>query len=262
MTRLKKRFGQHFLHDQNVIANITQNIAPTPDDFLIEIGPGGGALTTHLLRRLSTLTVVELDRDLIGGLQKISAQQDTPIDIINADILSLDLGQLTQSNQRRARLVGNLPYNISTPIIFACLAVARQIKDMHFLMQNEVVNRLAARPGSKIYGRLSVMVQYACQAEKLFEVSPNSFTPPPKVNSALVRLTPYVQPPYPADNESDLNTVVRSAFSQRRKTITNSLRKLINATEITELNIDPKSRPEQLSVEQFVRLSNHVSSQN
>jgi len=238
MPRLKKRFGQHFLHDQNVLANITQSIAPKANDSLIEIGPGGGALTTHLLPHLSALTVVELDRDLISGLEKLSAEQQTPIEIINADILSLDLGELMRTQSGRTRLVGNLPYNISTPIIFACLAVASQIKDMHFLMQNEVV----------------------CQTEKLFEVSPNSFTPPPKVDSALVRLTPYDRQPYTAHDENDLRKVVRSAFSQRRKTITNSLRTLISAEEIGTLKIDPMSRPEQLSVEQFVQLSNHVSS--
>ena len=190
MTRLKKRFGQHFLHDQNVLTNISQSIAPQSDDFLVEIGPGGGALTRHLLPHVSALTVIELDRDLIAGLEQLAIDQATPIHIINADILSVDLNELITSANNQARLVGNLPYNISTPIIFACLSVAAQIKDMYFLMQNEVVDRIAAAPGNKTYGRLSVMVQYACQTEKLFTVSPNSFTPTTKSGFGLSENNP------------------------------------------------------------------------
>jgi len=259
MGQHKKRFGQHFLHDQNVLTQIVQSIAPQEDDLLIEIGPGAGALTKHLLPALSTLTVIELDRDLIPGLEAIGDQFDATIDIVNEDVLNVDLSGFTKGDVKNLRIVGNLPYNISTPIIFKCLEQAALIKDMYFLMQKEVVDRLTAAPGNKTYGRLSVMVQYACLAEKLFLVSAGAFTPPPKVESALVSLAPYEKPPFPADSYEDFERTVRSAFMHRRKTISNGLKKLLNAEEIESLGIDRKIRPEQLSVEQFVQLSNLVS---
>lgn len=259
MKRHKKRFGQHFLHDQLVLQQITAAINPTDEQQIIEIGPGAGALTKHLLERLKQLTVIELDRDLIPTLERLASNTQCTMTIINQDVLKVELNDLINTASPAVRVVGNLPYNISTPVIFKCLQSSQQITDMTFLLQKEVVNRLTSMPGSKSYGRLAVMAQYHCQTESLLDVAPESFDPPPRVESALVQLTPHSNKHVVTDYTCFEN-VVRTAFSQRRKTLSNSLKTLISNTEIESLGINSSLRPEQLSVEQFVHLSNHVSS--
>lgn len=255
--RPRKRFGQNFLHDQNVIRGIIAAIHPLPGERLVEIGPGLGALTEPLLQALGEMDVVELDRDLIPKLQQQFATTGT-LRIHNTDALKFDFCSLLSSDNEKLRVAGNLPYNISTPLIFHLLAQSCCIRDMHFMLQKEVVNRLAAGPGGGDYGRLSVMVQYRCQVEKLFTVGPGAFNPPPKVDSAIVRLTPYAAPPYPAKDEKLFARLVNQAFSQRRKTLRNNMKGLLDSAAIEAMGIDPGCRPETLSLEQFVTLANAV----
>ena len=255
--RPRKRFGQNFLHDPGVIHNIISAIHPQEQEKLVEIGPGKGALTRHLLKACSSLDVVELDRDLIPILQ----EECSPLGelrIHNVDALKFDFSSLTSGNEK-LRVVGNLPYNISTPLIFHLLEQAAEIKDMHFMLQKEVVERLAASPGGKDYGRLSIMVQYYCEVEKLFTVPPGAFFPPPKVTSAVVRLTPYEKPKVTVKDIALLNRVVTQAFSQRRKTLRNTLKKLIDTETISGLDIDPSRRPETLSLEEYARLADALA---
>ena len=255
--RPRKRFGQNFLHDPGVIHNIISAIHPQEQEKLVEIGPGKGALTRHLLKACSSLDVVELDRDLIPILQ----EECSPLGelrIHNVDALKFDFSSLTSGNEK-LRVVGNLPYNISTPLIFHLLEQAAEIKDMHFMLQKEVVERLAASPGGKDYGRLSIMVQYYCEVEKLFTVPPGAFFPPPKVTSAVVRLTPYEKPKVTVKDIAVLNRVVTQAFSQRRKTLRNTLKKLIDTETISGLDIDPSRRPETLSLEEYARLADALA---
>ncbi len=257
--RARKRFGQNFLHDANILRNMVSAIAPKPDDTLVEIGPGKGALTFPLLRAVGKLQVIELDRDLIEPLRE-QAQSLGDLTIVNADALRFDFAALA-AEIGPLRVIGNLPYNISTPLIFHLLAQADSIVDMHFLLQKEVVDRMAAAPGGKDYGRLSVMVQYHCQVQRLFGVGPAAFHPKPKVDSAFVRLTPIRTPPVAARELVTLETVVRQAFSQRRKTLRKSLRGLLDEQAFAATGIDPGSRPEQLPVEAFVRLANQLQQQ-
>lgn len=256
--RPRKRFGQNFLHDQNVIRGIVAAIHPLPGERLVEIGPGLGALTTPLLAALGEMDAVELDRDLIPKLEQQFATAGT-LRIHNADALKFNFCSLAENGEEKLRVVGNLPYNISTPLIFHLLEQSRCIGDMHFMLQKEVVNRLAANPGGGDYGRLSIMVQYHCRVEKLFTVPPGAFNPPPKVDSAIVRLTPYAQLPYPARDEKKLAQLVTKAFNQRRKTLRNNMKGLLDAAAIEALGIDPGCRPETLSLEQFVALANSFS---
>ena len=253
----RKRFGQNFLTDDHVIDRIVQSIGIQPDDKLVEIGPGQGALTQEILPLVNKLEVIELDRDLILGLELLKTRF-AGLNIHNADAMRFDFNQLTDSNEQ-LRVVGNLPYNISTPLIFNLLAHANIIKDMHFMLQKEVVERMAAEPGSGQSGRLTIMVQYRCKVEKLFIVPPESFDPQPKVESAIVRLTPYKELPFVAKDEKGLAALVTQAFSQRRKTLRNCLKTLLDAEQIESLGIDPKRRPETLSVEEFVNLANLLS---
>jgi len=259
--RPRKRFGQNFLHDPGVIRGIVAAIHPQAGEHLVEIGPGLGALTEPLLEVLGEMDAVELDRDLVPRLEQYFAQRGE-LRIHNTDALKFDFCSLL-SHERCGngplRVVGNLPYNISTPLIFHLLEQSRCIRDMHFMLQKEVVDRLAAGPGGGDYGRLSVMVQYHCRVEKLFTVPPGAFNPPPKVHSAIVRLTPYETPPYPATDEKTFARVVSQAFAQRRKTLRNNMKKLLDADAIEALGIDPGCRPERLSLEQFVALANAVS---
>ena len=253
--RTKKRFGQHFLHDQRVINHIINEIRPSSSDCMVEIGPGLGALTYPLLEQLDQLHVIEIDRDVITRLK----QRDNPKLIIHSeDALKFNFNQLVQT--QALRVVGNLPYNISTPIIFHLLNSANNIQDMHFMLQNEVVQRITAQPGSKSYGRLSVMVQYYCQTEYLFFVGPEAFKPPPKVDSAIVRLTPWEDFPFKANNEKQFSAIVAKAFSMRRKTLRNNLKKIITAEQIESLGIDPSLRAETLAVSDFVQLANLLDS--
>ncbi len=251
--RARKRFGQNFLRDEGVIHGIVAAIRPREGEHLVEIGPGMGAMTEPLLEACKAMDAVELDRDLIPGLRTQFALQGG-LTLHNADALKFDFCALAD-DERPLRVVGNLPYNISTPLIFHLLAQSHCIQDMHFMLQQEVVNRLAAEPGGGDYGRLGIMVQYHCRVEKLFTVPPEAFTPPPKVHSAIVRLTPYDTPPLPVKDEKSLSQVVTTAFQQRRKTLRNNLKKLLDGDTIESLGIDPGRRPETLSLEEYVRLA-------
>jgi 16S rRNA (adenine1518-N6/adenine1519-N6)-dimethyltransferase len=252
----KKRFGQHFLHDPGLIRRIVQAVSPKPGDRLVEIGPGEGAITLPLLREHGELTVIELDRDLIPRIEAAAAGIGK-LGVVHADVLTVDFTQLAQGG--RLRVVGNLPYNISSPILFHCLEHADAIVDMHFMLQKEVVERMAAAPGSKVYGRLSVMLQLGCRVEPLFKVPPGAFNPPPKVDSAVVRLTPL---PPAARHDADpalVERIVRHAFGQRRKTLSNALHGVATAAQITEAGIDPRTRAEQLAPERYVALARVVA---
>jgi len=251
----KKRFGQHFLTDAYIINLLINNIAPKKDDQMLEIGPGLGAMTKPVLPLVDHLQVIEIDRDVINHLTHIGGDKIT---IHNVDALRVNFSEIIDST-RPLRVIGNLPYNISTPLIFHLLDAAPSIKDMHFMLQKEVVDRITAEPGGKSFGRLSVMVQYQCQTEYLFFVGPESFSPPPKVDSAVVRIIPWDKKPFIADNEAVFADVVRQAFAQRRKTLRNTLKKLIDAELLIEIGIDPTARAETLSVEQFVKISNKVN---
>ena len=253
----RKRFGQHFLHDQGILRRIVEAIAPKPDDRIVEIGPGEGALTLPLLRAAGHMTAIELDRDLIEWLAA-RARGIGDLNIISADVLTVDLGKL--AGDSRLRVAGNLPYNISTPILFHCLDHAASIRDMHFMLQKEVVDRMAAPPGSKTYGRLSVMLQLRCTVEPLFKVPPGAFRPPPKVDSAIVRLTPLPAHLLPDADGRLIERLVRAAFGQRRKTLSNALRDVATAKQIDTAGIDPRARAEQLAPSAFVALARSITS--
>ena len=256
----RKRFGQNFLRDAAVINRIAEAIHPQSADHLVEIGPGQGALTEALITSDCRLDVVELDRDLITGL--LAAFSVYPgFKLHNADALRFDFEALAAGSEKPLRVVGNLPYNISTPLMFKLLEHSSLIRDMHFMLQLEVVQRLAAAPGSKHWGRLGIMTQYHCQVEHLFDVPPESFHPPPKVQSAIVRLTPWTagDRPYPHCDKSVLRQVVQTAFAQRRKTLRNNLKGLIDATELAELGIDPGARAETLELSQFIKMANNLA---
>ena len=257
LPRARKRFGQNFLRDPGIIRKIVRSIAPRPGDALVEIGPGTGALTEELLATGVPLTAVELDRDLISGLRVQFFNQ--PLTLVEGDALRTDFRSLLPEGSSRLRVVGNLPYNISTPLLFHLLEQREIIGDMHFMLQWEVVERLAASPGCSDYGRLSVMTQYHCRVEPLFQVPPESFVPRPKVMSGVVRLTPHDALPYPARDTRVLNAVVREAFGQRRKTLRNALRERVDDATFERLGIDPTRRPETLSVQEFVMLADAVT---
>lgn len=248
----KKRFGQHFLHDKNILSRIVEYVAPKPGERIVEIGPGEGALTLPLLRAAGSLTVIELDRDLIEPL-RTRASGVGELTIVHRDVLEVDIGALAGGGT--IRLVGNLPYNISTPILFHCLDHATAIRDMHFMLQKEVVERMAAGPGSKTYGRLSVMLQLRCTVEPLFDVPPAAFAPPPKVDSAVVRLVPLPADKLPQADFEVIDRVVRAAFGQRRKTLSNALKGVATTDEMIAIGIDPRARAEQLPPEAFVALA-------
>jgi 16S rRNA (adenine1518-N6/adenine1519-N6)-dimethyltransferase len=246
----RKRFGQNFLTDQNVLSDIIRVIAPAAGDTMVEIGPGQGAMTALLLAHLSRLQVVELDRDLVAMLQK-KFSPDKLI-IHSGDALQFDFGAL-QPAQGKLRIVGNLPYNISSPLLFHLTQYAQQVEDQHFMLQKEVVQRMVAPPGGKDYGRLSVMLQWRYQMEMLFIVPPTAFDPPPKVDSAIVRMRPIESPL--ACEQARLEQVVTQAFSQRRKVIRNSLSGLFTEQQLIAAGIDPQARPETVSLEQYVALT-------
>ncbi len=257
--RPRKRFGQNFLHDQSVIQRIVDAIDPRPGQHLVEIGPGRGALTRPLLERAGALEVVELDRDLIAPLQAL-ATPTAPLTVHQADALRFDFAALADGE--KLRVVGNLPYNISTPLLFHLLDQAAAIDDMHFMLQKEVVERLAARPGGGDWGRLSVMVQYRCAVTPLFVVRPGAFNPPPKIDSMIVRLVPYRAPPVEVSHPTALKRVVTQAFSQRRKTLRNALKGWLSAEQWAALAIDPQRRPETLTLEEFAAIANCIDDAN
>ena len=248
--RPRKCFGQNFLQTPAVIAAIVALIDPLKDDNLLEIGPGLGALTAPLLQK-SNLTAIEIDRDLHAPLQSLPLAS-TRLHLITADALSVDYSQFGSE----LRLIGNLPYNISTPLLIHLLQFLESIRDMHFMLQAEVVHRLVAEPGTKAFGRLSVMTQYYCDVDKLLDVPPTAFYPQPKVDSAIVRLIPHAKSPYPHVARSDLETLVGQAFGMRRKTLANNLKPLLSSTQIAKIGIDPGRRPEQLSIEEYGLLTN------
>ena len=252
----RKRFGQNFLVDQSVINHIIRSIRPKETDNLIEIGPGKGALTAPLVEACERLQVVELDKDLIPILlaQFVKYPQ---FKIHQCDALKFDFSELAAVNDK-LRIVGNLPYNISTPLIFHLLSFENTVADMHFMLQKEVVLRLAASPSEKNYGKLSVMAQYYCQIDNLFDVPPDSFRPAPKVDSAIVRLIPHEQKPIVAQDVAHLKTLVGTAFQQRRKTLRNALGNysVEIGERIDKIDIDFSLRAENLSVEDYVNLSN------
>jgi len=253
--RPKKSFGQHFLHERRYIDRIVSVISPRADDFLVEIGPGEGALTFPLLAAAGKLTAIELDTDLIPNLEAKAAAIGE-LSIVHADVLKVDFTAMAQrASVSRLRVAGNLPYYISSPILFHCVDHAAAIADMHFMLQKEVVDRMAAEPGSKVYGRLSVMLQLACRVEPLFDVPPGAFRPPPKVDSSVVRLVPLPAEARHDANPARLHAVVKAAFAQRRKTLGNALRQVMDADAIRSAGIDPKDRAEVLAPMDFVALA-------
>jgi 16S rRNA (adenine1518-N6/adenine1519-N6)-dimethyltransferase len=251
----RKRFGQHFLVDQDIIAAIVDAIHPQSADLLVEIGPGLGALTAPLLARVNHLHVVEIDRDVIAHLRQ-TYSNDT-LTVHEGDALEFDFGALAAGDDRPGlRVVGNLPYNISTPLLFHLAGYAPRIIDCHFMLQSEVVERLVANPGVKAYGRLSVMLQYRFQMERLLEVPPEAFDPPPKVDSAIVRMIPKQASEQAAVDVNLLSEVVTQAFSQRRKVLRNTLKGRATEEQMAEAGIDSRSRAEEVPLKNYVRLAN------
>lgn len=253
MHRPRKRFGQHFLHDPGIIDDIVGAIAPGSADTVVEIGPGHGAITTPLARLAGTLHAVEFDRDLAAALRL--QYRDSPVVTIHeADALRFDFGALGAG----LRIVGNLPYNISTPLLFHLVNYREQIADMHFMLQKEVVQRMAAAPGSRDFGRLTVMLGCCLQVAELFDVPPEAFSPPPKVTSAVVRLAPLPADTFRIADHALLKKIVSQAFTQRRKTIRNALRQHANEAQLGAAGIDPGVRPEDIAIPQWIELSNQL----
>jgi 16S rRNA (adenine1518-N6/adenine1519-N6)-dimethyltransferase len=249
----RKRFGQHFLHDPGVLRRIVAAIDPRPGERIVEIGPGRGALTLPLLERCGRLEVIEIDRDLAALLPGLAAGRGELV-VHEADVLDVDFAALHAGGQK-LRVCGNLPYNISTPLLFRLLESRAVIADMHFMLQKEVVDRMVAPPGGKQYGRLTVMLAAACRAEALFRVGRGAFQPPPAVDSAVVRLVPHLGDPFPLPDPGRFARVVAAAFSKRRKTLRNSLRGLIDAAQFAAAGIDADRRPETLAPAEFARLA-------
>lgn len=260
----RKRFGQNFLTDESVVARIIQTIQSQNDQHLVEIGPGQGVLTDFLVSSCQQLDLIELDRDLAELLEKKYAGV-THVMTHQLDALKLDLVRLIKAEQsvdsdaNKLRLIGNLPYNISTPLMFHLLDQSEFILDMHFMLQKEVADRLAATAGTKKYGRLSVITQYLCHVHHLFDVAPESFNPRPKVWSSFIQLVPHQQPLVEIESFDLFNSVVTLAFSQRRKTIRNTLSKLMTAEQISSVNIDPGRRAETLTLQEFSDLTRLVA---
>jgi 16S rRNA (adenine1518-N6/adenine1519-N6)-dimethyltransferase len=251
----RKRFGQNFLVDSQIIADIIRAIHPGKDDLLVEIGPGLGALTRPLLQSLNHLHVVEIDRDIVERLRREFSENS--LTIHSADALEFDFSMLGKN----LRVVGNLPYNISTPILFHLSQFATSIRDMHFMLQKEVVARMVAQPSTSDYGRLSIMLQCRFEMEQLFIVSPDCFRPAPKVESAVVRMVPRRQPLVEANKENLFAGIVSAAFSQRRKTLRNTLHGHLKPEDYTALKINPGKRAENLSVAQFIAIADYLSRQ-
>ena len=249
----RKRFGQHFLKDPRILDRIVSAFAPNNQQNIVEIGPGLGALTTALLERVDHLTAIELDRDLVTRLRQQFSQNQ--LTVHEMDILNCDLSTLQKKEETRLfRVIGNLPYNISTPLIFHMLDQIEQIEDMFFMLQKEVALRLSAEPGSKHYGRLSVMTSLEVSCNPVIDVPPEAFDPPPKIDSTVVHLTPKRRPDK-ALNKSSLNILVKTAFGQRRKTLRNALKGVVTSEEFAAANIDPSLRAESISPDEYVRLS-------
>ncbi len=257
--RPRKRFGQNFLKDPTVINNIIASLNVGQSDFFVEIGPGLGALTFPLLNILPELTAVEIDRDLSRKLAE-NCPQDKKLNLYTEDALQFNLALLQQEHAKNQeiRLIGNLPYNISTPLLFHFFQYVDCIQDMHFMFQKEVVDRLIAQPNQKAYGRLGILAQYYCHIEPVCNVSPEAFYPKPAVQSSVVRLTPHKEIPLPAQNIILFQSLVRVAFNQRRKTLRKILKSYLNNEDYIALNIDPSLRPEALSITNFIEMSNFI----
>ena len=253
MIQARKRFGQHFLHDRAVVSRIVEAIAPTPNDNLVEIGPGRGALTAPLLELAGRLQAIEIDRDVIPGLKRLCAGRGELV-VHEADVLQVDFRALRGAGAP-LRVCGNLPYNISTPLLFHLLAAGDAVHDMHFMLQKEVVDRMAAPPGGKTYGRLTVMLAARCSVEKLFRVGAGAFQPPPRVESAVVRLVPFAAPPFALPDPPRFARIVASAFSMRRKTLRNSLRGEVDEADFALAGVDPGRRAETLRPDEFAALA-------
>ncbi len=254
--RPRKRFGQNFLRDKQIIHRILEAVAPRKEDHIVEIGPGDGALTRGLAAA-GRLDCIELDRDLARQLA-LEFRGRENVRVHCADVLRFDLAGLAPAG-RGLRVVGNLPYNISTPVLFHLLKMSRRFTDMTFMLQREVVDRMTATPGSRDYGRLSVMLAYYCSSDKLFAVPPEAFRPQPRVVSTVVRLWPHHPPPLPAADEAGLAALVRAAFSQRRKTLRNCLGQFTGPELLRALDLDPEARPEQLEPGDYIRISNAIA---
>lgn len=249
----RRHLGQHFLHDRNIIEKIIAAIEPATDEHFVEIGPGRGALTRPLLERVAQLDVIEIDRELAEQLRY--ELHDPRLTVHRADALKFDLETL-DAPPSGLRLAGNLPYNISSPLLFHLLAQAQWLQDLNIMLQKEVVDRMAAVPGNRTYGRLTVTIAARCRVEPLFNIKPGSFTPPPRVASTFVRLQPDPERRAQLMDEQKFEQLVAQAFSMRRKRIANALRGLVSATELTRLGIDPDARAERLSVNDYIRLAN------
>lgn len=255
--RARKRFGQNFLTDTSIVSQIVSAINPSANDHIVEIGPGLGALTQALLPTVKCLDAIELDRDLVDKLKAISLPLGN-FSIHSADALKFDICSL-QKDEQMMRVVGNLPYNISTPLLFRLFEQLGCIADMHFMLQKEVVNRLISEPGSRSYGKLSVIIQYHCRADKMFDVPPTAFSPQPKIDSSIVRLIPHAEPPVSVGNYENFEKIVAASFAQRRKTLHNNLKSFLSDEQLQSVNIDPSRRGETLSLEEFAALSNLLS---
>jgi len=255
---VRKRFGQHFLHDRSVLDRIVESLAPQPDQALLEIGPGRGALTERLLSRSRTLDAIEIDRDLAALLQERFGAAPG-FELHTCDALEFDLASLATCRSQRLRVIGNLPYNISTPLLFHVAAAHEHIDDLHVMLQKEVIDRIVAAPGSSEYGRLTVMLAPWFEARRLFDVGPGAFTPAPRVWSAVARLRVRREPAFAVPRA--YARTVSAAFSQRRKTLRNALRSILDIQAITDAGIDPGVRPETLAPAQFAALAAQVREQ-
>ena len=252
----RKRFGQNFLIDQQVIADIVNAVAPQRDDCVVEIGPGLGALTDPLIRRVDHLQVVEIDRDIIARLRKRYPPEK--LTIHEGDALAFDFATLARAGRGGMHIVGNLPYNISTPLLFHLAGFAEHVRDMHFMLQKEVVERMVAEPGTNDFGRLSVMLQYRFVMDWLIDVPPESFEPAPKVDSAVVRLIPRPATELTVKDEAKFSAIVAAAFGQRRKMLRNNLKGFLDDAGFVELGISPTARAEELSVGDYIRIANRL----
>ena len=251
--KARKRFGQHFLSATDVVSDIVDSVAARPDDTLVEIGPGLGALTVPLANTGAELHAIEFDRDLAAPLRRQFAEFDN-VTIHECDALKFDFTTLGDD----LRIVSNLPYNISTPMLFRLIEYKQHIHDLHLMLQKEVVDRMAASPGGKSYGRLSIMLGCHMQVQPLFDVSPEAFSPPPKVNSSVVALRPLPDSAFQINNSSEFSALVAKAFSQRRKTLRNALKGLADVGQLEDAGIDPTSRPERIPIENWVTLANSL----
>lgn len=254
----RKSLGQNFLQDPNIINKIVAGLGINKDDTVVEIGPGRGALTELIIPQAGHTHLIEFDRDLVKHWQSLTESNEN-VSVHGADIMRFDLNEVIKTNSRKIKVIGNLPYNISSPVLFHLMHYADHIEHQVVMLQKEVVERMASGPGSKQYGRLSVMLQQRYQIENLFKVPPTAFFPPPKVDSAIARLTPLPKVLHPVDSQTDFEKVVKQAFSMRRKTLRNTLKGLIDAPQIESLGIDPTARAETLDVADFAALSNIYS---